>query len=104
MLTSEPVRNAIPAGFQKIAAELSAKPEPDSPIPPALESGASRRNGTAASPCAEILLLNPTIVRPISSSIVNRFIYLPPNKVYMFFIEILILSNNRHFSKDIFTK
>ena len=50
MLISLPERNAIPAGFQKIAAELSAKPPPDSPIPPALESGAKSRKGTAASP------------------------------------------------------
>ena len=50
MLNSDPVRNAIPAGFQKIAAELSANPPPDSPIPPDLESGAKSKNGTAASP------------------------------------------------------
>ena len=50
MLNSDPVKNAIPAGFQKIAAELSANPVPDSPIPPARESGANIKNGTAASP------------------------------------------------------
>ena len=50
MLNSDPVKNAIPAGFQKIAAELSANPVPDSPIPPARESGAHINNGTAAAP------------------------------------------------------
>ncbi len=69
MLNSVPVKKAIPAGFQKMAAELSARPPPDSPIAPNLESGASNKNGTAASPpdCAFVargtkrIIANPKI-------------------------------------------
>ncbi len=49
----------IPDGFQKIAAELSAKPVPDSPNAPDRESGARSKYVTAASPCALISLIYP---------------------------------------------
>jgi len=80
ILASEPVKNAMPAGFQKIAAELSASPVPDSPIPPALESGANSKKVTAASPCALILLLFKSNNIGVRTNIINNFFILnePP--------------------------
>jgi hypothetical protein len=83
MLTSLPLRNANPAGFQYTEPASSAKPAPASPIPLARELGEMRRNGTAEVPPWAYAISEPTaaIANPANRNINVFMLKQPPQKI-----------------------